>query len=143
MRLAVPDLVDAFVDVLVGDLRVLVGDFDALVFAQFDGRHHLERRLELQRLAVMQMDVADIGRPHNLQAFDLELLLQVFGDQSFQYALPDVTGELLTNQRCRRFSGPESRQLGLLYNVGHDLSRFGLYRCGRNGNFESVLAAFY
>ena len=62
LRLLLADLLDALVDVFFGDFGIAVGNFDAAVLAQFDFRDHLELGLEAQRLALVEMDVLDIGR---------------------------------------------------------------------------------
>jgi hypothetical protein len=89
------------------------------------------------------VDVADIGRADYLKVLGVELLLEVVGDQGFENALPDITGELLAYDRGRSLSGAEAGELGPFHDVGDGLVRLSFYRCGRDGNLESVLAAFY
>ena len=67
------------VDVLVGDLGVLIGDLDARILAQFDVRNDLELGLEAQRLAGVEMDVVDVRRAHHVQVLFLELLCRYRG----------------------------------------------------------------
>jgi len=62
------------------------------------------------------------GVPTAFRFSGLELFLQEFGDQGFQYPLADVGGELLLDQRDRDLAGPKPGQLGTLQNVGDDRS---------------------
>ena len=59
---------------------VLVGNLDAVILAQLDFRNHLELGLEAQRLAGVEVDVADVRRAHHVQVLFLELSLQILGE---------------------------------------------------------------
>ncbi len=90
----------------------------------------------------MEVDVGDIGRADHVEVLGLELLLEVFGDQSFEHLLPDIAGEVLANQGCRGFAGAEALELGALLNVGGDAGGFAIHFLGGDGDFERVLATF-
>ena len=68
----------------------------------------------------MEVDVLDIGRADHFEVLGFELLLEVLGDQAFQHLLPDIAGELLANQRCRRLARAEARELGALLDIQHN-----------------------
>ena len=53
----------------------LVGNLDALVVPQLDFGNHFELGREAQRLAIVEVDVLDIGRADHVQVLGLELLL--------------------------------------------------------------------
>ena len=76
----------------------MVRDLDVRILPQFEGRFDFEGGLEAQRLAIMEMDVADVGTSHQRQAFGLDALLEMLGNQAFQHLLPDIPGEGLANQ---------------------------------------------
>ena len=142
LGLLLADFLEPLGDVLVGDFGIVVGHFDVLVFPQLDLRDHFELGLEAQRLALVEMDVLDIGRAHHVEVFGLELLLQVLGDQVFQHLLPDIAGELLANQRGGRLARPEARELGALLDVGDDAAGLAFHLVDRDGNFQRVPATF-
>ena len=53
---------------------------------------------ELERREIVEMNVADIGRAHDAEVLQFELLLQMDGDQILQHLLPDVAGKLLADE---------------------------------------------
>ena len=72
-------------------------------------RNHLELGGKRQWLAGVIVDILDVGGAHHVQVFRLELFVQEFGDQGFQYPLADIGGELLLNQGGGDLAGPETR----------------------------------
>jgi hypothetical protein len=116
---------------------------DALVFAQLDFRHHFELGLELQRRAVVEMNVGDIGTPDHIEVFRFHLLLQKPRNQVLEDLLPDVAFELQPDLGRGGFTRAEPRQLGALLNVRDHTSGLGFHLLGRNGNLQCVLAPFY
>ena len=118
--LLLADFLDALVDVLVGDFRIVVRDLDVLIVLPARFRERLRIGLEAQRLAVVEMDVGDIGRADHVQVFGFDLLLQMLGNQVLQHLLPDIAGELLADQRSRRLAGTEAGEFGALLDVGDD-----------------------
>src|SRR5690349_11042468 len=142
IRLLFPDLVNALLNVLVGDRRILVRHLDALIVFQLDFRRDFEFRLEPQGLAIVEMNVLDIGRAHDVQVFGLKLFLQISGNQVFEHLLPDVARKLLADQSGGGFAGTEAGQLGPLLNIGGDTAGFAFYFFGGNGNFQRMPATF-
>jgi hypothetical protein len=142
LRLLFAEFLDAFVDVLFTHLRLGVGYFDAAVVAQFDFRDHFELRFEAQRLAVVEMDILDIGCADHVEVLGLKLLLEERGNQILQHLLPDITGELLANDAGGRFSRPEPGEFRAFLNVGRNAAQLAFYIGDWDGDFERVLATF-
>ncbi len=134
---------DALVHVFVGNFRIVVLHRETLIIQQFDLRDDLEFGGEAQRLAGLQVHIGDIGLSDHFQVFRLEPVVQVFGDQAFQDLLADLAGKLLANDRNGRLSGPETRQLRALLDLGHRPAGFGLHFLDGHGDLQGVLATFY
>ena len=132
-----------FVDVLVGDLGIVVGNLDVLVILQLDLRNHLELGLEAQRLAVVEMDVGDVGPADDVQVFRLDLLLQILGDQASSTCWRISPANCLRISEAGALPGRKPGKFGALLNVGNDAAGFRLHLRGGNGDFQRVLATFY
>jgi hypothetical protein len=143
LRLLIAEFLDALIDILVGNLRIAIGHFDAAVVAQLDFRDHFELRLELQGLAIVEMDIFYIGRPDDVEVLGLELFLEELGDQVFQHLLPDIAGKLLADDTGRSFTRPEARKFGAFLDVDRNATQLAFHIDDRDGNFERVLATFY
>ena len=88
------------------------------------------------------MDVLDIRRAYHAEVYGLELLLEELGDQILKHLLPDVTGELLSNDAGGRFPGTEAGEFGTLLHVGRNAAHLTFNVNDRNGDFQRVLATF-
>jgi hypothetical protein len=143
LRLLVAEFLEALIDIFVGYPWIAIGHFDAAVVAQLDCGDHFELRLELQGLAIVEMDILYIGLTHDVEVFGLELLLEELGDQIFQHLLPDIAGKLLANDAGRGLTRPEAREFGAFLDVGRNASHLAFYIDDRDGDFERVLATFY
>ena len=63
LRLLVADFGESLIDVLVGHLGVGVRNLDVFVLAELDLGDDLENGLEAHRLAVVEVQIGDVGRP--------------------------------------------------------------------------------
>jgi len=86
----------------------VVGNFDVVVLTELHRRVDLEGGGELQWRQSVEMDVGDIGGADDAEVLQVELLLQVDGDQILQHFLPDIAGKLLADQVGGRLTGPEA-----------------------------------
>jgi hypothetical protein len=142
LRLLPAEFFDALIDVFLGDCRLGIGDFDAAELTELDYGDDFEFGLESEGLAVVEMDILYIGLADHVEVFGFELLLQELGDEIFQHLLPDIAGELLTDDAGRGFARPESGEFGALLDIGRDASQLAFHIEDRDGNFERVLATF-
>ncbi len=126
-RLLRADLFNSIVHVFGGDFGIVIRHFDFFVIFQLDFGDHLECGLKAQRLALVQVDVGDGRRPHHVEVFRLELLLQMLGDELFEHFLPYVAGVILANHGSRRFAGTKALELRTLLHVGRDAGGFAFY----------------
>jgi hypothetical protein len=120
LRLLVAEFLYALINVFLGDHRLAIGDFDAAEFAELDFGNDFEFGFETERLAVVEMDILYIGCADDVEVFGLELLVEELGNEIFQHLLPDIAGELLTDDAGRSFARPESGEFGAFLDVGGD-----------------------
>src|SRR6266566_6235880 len=86
-------------------------------------------QLEGKRLALLELEIVDVGLCGNLDALLLHELLIGFTDERFQCFLPDRIAELLANHGRRRLAGPEPWQSyrrrvpsgGFIFRILHSL----------------------
>ena len=79
----------------------------AAVVARIDGRHRLERRRELERLAFLDDDVADVGRVDRLDAAFAQRLVDRAGDEAVCHVVQNLIAEPLAHDLRRHLAGPE------------------------------------
>ena len=140
--LLLADLLETLVDVGVRDLGVVIRHFDVPVIPQFHLGDDFELGGEAQRLAIVEVDILDIGLSDHLQVLGLELFLEVLGNQVLHDLPPDLARELRANQRQSDPARAETRQFGALLDVQHDAFRFGSHFRHGNGNLQRMLATF-
>jgi hypothetical protein len=133
LSLLLAQLFDAFGDVFIGNFGFGVRYFDALIILKLDFRNDFELRLKAERFAIVEVYLGDIGGADDIEVFGFELLLEVFGNQSFDDLLADVGGEVLANERSRGFAGAETLKLGALLNLGGDAGGFAIHFLSGNG----------
>ena len=120
----------------------MIRHFHVVIVLQLDLRDHFELGGEAQRLAVVEVDVLDIGLADHVEVFGLELLLEILGDQVLQHLLPDVAGELLADQRYRGLARAKTREFGALLDIQHNAFGLAGHFGNGNGNLQRVLATF-
>jgi hypothetical protein len=76
----------------------MVRHLDVLVASKFNRRDHFELGLEAQRLAIVEVDIGNVGPADDIQVLRVDLLLQVLGNQAFHHLFPNFACELLSNQ---------------------------------------------
>ena len=90
----------------------------------------------------MEVDVADIGAADHVEVFGLELLLQVLRNEIFEDFLPDIAGELLSNQRGGHLARPEAGELGTFLDVRGDPAGLAFDLVGRDRDLKRVPTTF-
>jgi hypothetical protein len=110
---------------------VLLRQREGAVVARIDGRHGLEGRRELQRLAFLDDDVADVGGIDRLDTFLAQGLVDRPGDQAVGDVVQDLVAEALPDDLRRHLAGPEAGDARRLAVVARDLVDLGVhYRAG-------------
>src|SRR5579863_3719513 len=125
--LLVAKLFDALGHVFFGDLRILVGRFEILVFLQLDFGKNFELGFETQRFSAMKMDVGNVRRSDDAQVPLLQLLFEKLWNEVFEHLLADVALELLTNKACRSLSRPEAGKFSALLKRADDALGFAFH----------------
>ena len=75
---------------------------------ELDRGGDFEFRFELERLALLEVDVFDVGPADHLQFFFLHLLLEILREQVFEHIFADLLGELGANEAGGSFAGAET-----------------------------------
>ncbi len=134
----VAELLEARLDVLIGDLRILIRHREALVFEQLESRLDLEFRREAQRLAGLVVDVAHVGRADNHQPLFFGSFEQVLGDQLPEPLLAHLIGVEALDEADGRLARAKAAQVDLLLDLGHGLLGGLRHLIGRNRDFEGL-----
>ena len=82
---------------------------DRLVTREINRRHHLEGRLEAQRLTVHQLHVDQLRLRYRTQRLPIDRLTEARRDQTLQHLLSDLLGELRPDQRLRHLACAKPR----------------------------------
>jgi hypothetical protein len=120
----------------------VVRDFNVLIVEQFDIRNHFELGGEAQRLAVLEMDVLDIGSGDDGQVLGLEPLLEMHGNQALQYLVPNLSGIFLADDGNGNLSRTKATELGAFLDVLEHPAGLTLHILNGDGDFERVPATF-
>jgi hypothetical protein len=106
-RRPLPQLLQRFLHRLVAHLRGLPRQPKLVAIARVDGRHRLERRRELERLPLLDDDVADVGRVHRLDALLAQRVVDGPRNQLMGHVMQDLLPKPLADQPLGNFSGTE------------------------------------
>ena len=97
------------------------------VVARLDRRHGLERRRELERLALFDDDVLDVGRVDRLDAALAQRLVDRARNQAVRDVVEDLVAKALAHDLGRHLAGPEAGNPRRLAVVARDLVDLGIH----------------
>ncbi len=118
---------ERLIDGRVIDVGDLAAQGETRVVTRVDGRHRFEARGELERLAFLDHDVADIGSVDRLDAAFAQRLVDGTGDEAVCHVVQNLIAEALPDHLRWHLAGPEARNpcrpavvAGDLVNLGVD-----------------------
>src|SRR5205823_10291412 len=114
-------------DILIGYFRLVIRDGEVFVLLQLELGRDLELGGEFQGLALIELDLRNIGPAHDVQILLFHALFQKARNEVFEDLLADAALELLADQTGRRFARTEARQLGLGLERGDHLASLALH----------------
>jgi len=105
---------ELFVEFGVGEGGFGFFDLDFLVALDGEGRQHLKDGLEAEGLAVVELQVRDLGLGDGLDALLFNFRAEVRGQDAFDYVLLDGVVEAAADEGLGHFSGAKAGDAGLL-----------------------------
>ena len=98
---------ERLVDRCVINRDLLAAEREARIVARIDGRHRFEARRELQRLAFLDDDVANVGRVDGLDAAFAQGLVHRTRDETVCDVVENLIAEPLAHHLRRHLAGTE------------------------------------
>ena len=127
------------IDRRVVHLRDLAAQGEARVVTRVDGRHRFEAGRELERLALFDDDVADVGRVDRLDATFAQRLVDGARDEAVCHIVQDLIAEALPHDLRWHLARPEPRDPRRSAVIAGDLVDLGVDHRARDFDHQ-VLA---